>query len=236
MGKSLAILFTALLLLAATAAWSLPLNGYNEIVNPGFETGTLYGWQTGGDIVVGIDGPDNGYAATCKTPGGDLWLRQIVDDSLSPDWLPNGNAKYLDLMAQVAWSGWLPQDASVSFRLDWWDERYNGECNPTLLPYYFGAPPAAGDPALGYYVSDWVTVPLAGVPALSWQTVNPFNQILLPIQPKWVSVEVTFVQPNGVSVWLDNVNLTGKCVPEPSGLLLLLGGVAPFAFRFVRRK
>ncbi len=237
MGKRFAIVLTVLLLVSATAAWSLPLNGYNELINPGFETGDLTGWQAGADIEVAIDGT-NGLSATCKNPDGDLWLRQIADDSLSPGWLPNGTAKYIDLMAEITWSGFVPQDSSVSFRLDWWDERYNGECNPTLLPYYFGQPPAAGDPALGYYVSEWVTIPLAGAPALQWQVVNPFNRILLPIQPRWVSVEMTYVQPAGVSVWVDNVNLTGQCVPEPSSLLVLLGGIAPLAFgrRFIRRR
>ncbi|MBP6965591.1 MAG: hypothetical protein KBC96_14435 [Armatimonadetes bacterium] len=227
----------ALALVLSSAAWSLPLNGYNEIVNPGFGTGNLQGWQAGADIIVAMDGPEHGYAATCKRPGGDLWLRQIVDDSLSPGWLPNGTAKYLDLTADVTWSGWLAQNASVSFRLDWWDERYNAESNPTLLPYYLGGPRDA-DPQLGYFVSDWVTISLANYAALDWQTVNPFDRILLPIQPRWVSVEAVYVQPDGVGVWLDNVNLTGQCVPEPSGIALLLGGIAPIALggRLIRRK
>ncbi len=237
MVRPLVLLFVLLLAFSTAAAWSLPLNGYNEIINPDFATGTSQGWQTGADIVVAMDGPEHGYAATCKKPGGDLWLRQIVDDSLSPGWIPTGNAKYLDLMADVTWSGFVASDASISFRLDWWDESYNAECNPTLLPYYFGGPRDA-DPTLGYYVSDWVTVSLAQYTALDWQTVNPFNRVLLPIQPRWVSVEMTFVQPNGVSVWVDNVTLTGQCVPEPSGLLALFGGIAPLLLgvRSIRRK
>lgn len=234
--RTLALVFVTLLVFSAAAAWSLPLNDYNEIVNPDFATGTSQGWQTGADIVVAMDGPDHGYAATCKCPGGDLWLRQIVDDSLSPGWIPTGNAKYLDLTADVTWSGFTPSNALISFRLDWWAESYNQVNDPTTLPYYSGGPRDA-DPALGYYVSEWVTVPLAQFAALDWQTVNPFNRILLPIQPRWVSVEATYVQPSGVSVWLDDVTLTGQCVPEPSSLLALIGGMVPLALgRFIRRE
>ena len=237
MVRPLVLVFALLLVFSTAAAWSLPINGFNEIVNPDFATGTTLGWQTGTDIVVAMDGPDHGYAATCKQPGGDLWLRQIVDDSLSPGWIPSGNAKYLDLMADVTWSGFTASDASVSFRLDWWAESYNEVNDPTKLPHYLGGPGEA-DPALGYFVGDWVTVSLAQYAALDWQTVNPFNRILLPVQPRWVSVEMTYVQPAGVSVWVDNVTLTGQCVPEPSGLLALFGGIAPLVIgtRFIRRK
>lgn len=218
---SLALLAIALMLCAIPALASVT---YNEVINGDFSTGDLSFWQHGVDIAVATDGPDNGYAATCKNPGGDLWLRQVVDDSLSPLWNWNMHQKLVDVTAQITWSGWVPADAAVSFRLDWWSEAYNQVTDPTTLPYYNPPLVSASDPAQGYYVSDWVTYNLAQYPALQWVTVNPFAEVLLPIQPRWVSIEVMYVQPTGVSVWLDNVTLTGECVPEPSGLLALLGG------------
>ena len=69
-----------------------------------------------------------------------------------------------------------------------------------------------------------MTYSFAGNPSLEWVSVNPFDRVVLPIQPRWVSVEVRLVQAYGEIVWLDNVVLTGKCVPEPSSLLALLSG------------
>jgi len=221
-------------LLCATPALA---GGYNEIINGDFSTGDLSFWQHGVDIVVGMDGPGNAYAATCKRPGGDLWLRQVVDDSRSPDWNWNLHQKLITLAAEIAWSGWVPSDAAVSFRLDWWDERYNDVTDPTTLPHYLGPPLAGSDPHAGYFVTDWVTYSFSGVDQLRWVAVKPFDELLLPIQPRWVSVESVFIQPAGVSVWLDNVVLTGKCVPEPASILGLIGGcgVLVGAFRLRRR-
>jgi len=218
---SLLFLAIAVMLCASPAMASV---SYNEIINGDFNTGDLSFWQHGVDIAVAMDGPDNGYAATCKNPGGDLWLRQVVDDSLSPDWNWNLHQKLISATAQIAWSGWVPSNASVAFRLDWWSEAYNLVTDPATLPYYSGPLAAGSDPAQGYYVSDWVSFDLSHLPSMQWSTVVPFDQVLLPIQPRWVSLEVVYVQPTGVSVWLDNVTLTGKCVPEPSSLLALLGG------------
>ena len=238
MKRLLTAVFILVLALSAASLWALPLNGYNELTNPGFSTGNLFGWQAGTDIAIATDGPGHDFAATCKRPGGDLWLRQIVDDSASPGWIPTGTAKKLDLMAEITWSAWDAQYAAVSFRLDWWDPIYNTVSDPTTLPHYFGAPPAGSDPQVGYFTGNWVTAPLAGTNEKQWVTVNPFNQVLLPVQPRWVSVEVKFTQPEGVSVWLDNLNLTGQCVPEPSGLLIMLTGAAPLALtlrRFMKK-
>lgn len=227
----------ALCLAVSASAWSLPINNYNELVNGDFETGDLTGWQAGSHIIVAPDGPGYGYSATCVTSGGDLWLRQIVDDSLSPDWNWDLNAKIIDLVAEITWSGYEPADSTISFRLDWWDPCFNCIDDPTALPYYAGPPPPVSDPKLGYYTSEWVTYTFAGYPARVFRLVNPFDQILLPIQPRWVSVEVLYDQQPGESVWLDNVMLTGACVPEPASGLVLLTGIAPVLWTLkVRRQ
>lgn len=216
-----------LCLVPSGAAWSTPLNGFNEIQNGDFGTGILSPWQAGADILVAQDGPDHGLAATCKSSGVDVWLRQIVDDSLNTYWNANYHAKRIDLVADITWSGLATDSLSgISFRLDWWDETYNGVDDPDGpdgLPYYAGPPPATSDPALGYFVSDWVTYNFAGMQQGQWATVNPFDRFSLPtLQPRWVSVEVSYLQAPGEAVWLDNVVLTAECVPEPSGALAML--------------
>lgn len=237
MKKCILLSVLAFCLAVSTAAWSLPLNDFNELINGDFNTGDLSGWQAGEDIAVALDGPGMGYSATCKNPGGDLWLRQIVDDSLSPGWNWDFDQKILDLTAQITWSGWEPPFSSISFRLDWWDPCFNNIEDPTCLPNYEG-PPVQSDPSCGYYTTDWVTYTYDNIPAFQWVTVNPFDRILLPVQPRWVSVDIIFDQAAGESVWLDNVVLTGQCVPEPSGMLILLSGGVPLILgrRFIRRK
>ncbi|MGC8862723.1 MAG: hypothetical protein ACP5R5_08100 [Armatimonadota bacterium] len=228
--KIVSVFFLAALIVGFSIPTSaLGLFPYNEIVNGDFGTGDLTGWQHGCDIIVARDGPGHGYAATCKCPGGDLWLRQIVDDSLSPGWNWDWHAKVVDLIADITWQGWEPSRSAIAFRLDWWDESYNGVSDPRNLPYYQGGPPPGPDPGAGYFTSDWVVYDFAGTPPSQWATVNPFSQFLLPLQPRWVSVEVVFTQAAGESVWLDNVVLTGKCVPEPSGIAALLGACGALA-------
>lgn len=235
-----------LCLLGSGAAWSTPLNGFNEVHNGDFETGMLLPWwQTGADIMVAQDGPAHHFAATCKSSGVDVWLRQIVAGSQSPYWNPNYHDKVLDLVADITWSGLVPDSSSgIWFRLDWWDETHNDVVDPSGLPHYAGPPPATSDPAVGYFVSDWVFYSFAGIPQGQWSTVNPFDQVRLPIQPRWVSVEATYLQAPGESVWLDNVLLTAECVPEqppvpePSGALIMLTGIVPLVWsrRYLKRK
>ena len=239
MKRCLFLCLGILCLVASGAAWSTPINEFNEIRNGDFATGTLPPWQAGTDILVAEDGPGHGWAATCKSSGVDVWLRQIVDDSLNPYWNWNYHTKRLDLVADITWSGLVETSSSgIWFRLDWWDERWNGVVDPTGLPYYEGPPPGESDPMAGYVVSDWVPYSFAGIPQGHWSTVNPFPQIQLPIQPRWVSVEVSFVQARGEAVWLDNVVLTAECVPEPGGALAMLTGLVPIVWsrRNLKRK
>ncbi|MDH7602260.1 MAG: PEP-CTERM sorting domain-containing protein [Armatimonadota bacterium] len=231
------LLWSILLAVLCSSVWAVPLNSFNELRNGDFETGDLTYWQHGEDIAVARDGAAHGYGAYCKRSGGDLWLRQIVDDSRSPDWDWNLHSKILDLVADITWQGWEPSNSAVSFRLDWWDERYNSVSNWEQLPHAIGAPPAGSDPAAGYYTTDWVTIRLAGTRPGEWITVNPFDRTQLPVQPRWVSVEITYTQAPGETVWVDNVILTGKCVPEPSSMIGLVGLCSTLVAGFrIRRK
>lgn len=239
MRKYLLPCLVVLCLVVGGSAWSLPLNEYNEALNGAFETGDLSNWQAGADILVAEDGPGHGWAATCKSSGVDVWLRQIVDDSLNPYWNWDYSTKRIDLIADITWSGLVQNSSSgILFRLDWWDARWDALADPTGLPYYAGPPPAGSDPSVGYYVSEWVSYSFEGVPQGQWLAVNPFNRIDLPIQPRWVSIEVSFLQAAGEAVWLDNVVLTAECVPEPSGALAMIAGIGPILglLRYRRRQ
>jgi hypothetical protein len=97
------------------------------------------------------------------------------------------------------------------------------------------------------YASDWVTYDqlFPGYANGEWITVNPFaNDILILrdrdrnlIQPRWVSVEVGVWQAKGETVWIDNVILTSKCIPEPMSLILGCIGLSSVAgLRRLRRK
>lgn len=236
MRLSLVLCLGVIAALFSLPASALPLNDYNEVQNPDFETGDLSSWQSGVDIIVAPDGPSQGYSATCKAAGGDTWLRQIVDDSLSPEWNWDYHQKLVDLVAKITWTGWEPPDSLISFRLDWWSEQYNSVNNPESLPYYLGPPPAGPDPAAGYFVTDWVSYSFLGIPGFEWTVVNPFDRILLPEQPRWISVEVLFTQASGESVWLDDVMLTGRCIPEPSSLASLIGAFSMVLAGFGMRR
>jgi len=68
--------------------------------------------------------------------------------------------------------------------------------------------------------------------------VNPFDQIYLPLQPRWVSVEIEFLQAPGEAVWVDNVWVTGECVPEPGSILAMLAGIGSLlgSARYMRKR
>ena len=119
-------------------------------------------------------------------------------------------------------------DSTVTFKLGWWDINY-----PTMpiVPIEGGLPvfPAAGfqwtDPVQHHF-------DLPG----TWYTVNPFEQILLPEQPRWLVVFVQFDQAPGESIWVDNLVLTSKCSPEPASVVALMSGLVGLAGFLKRRR
>lgn len=213
-------------LLMCQSVLATPIPGSpNELVNGTFDNG-LDGWEyTPGDIVAAVVG-NPAPAAQCNRSleGWGLRLRQVVDDSKNPLWDPNLHIKMIDLQADIAILVKDGATGGVRFRLDYWDESYNEQDEP----------PVTTDPGAGYFVTDWVEYTSSQE---TWfTTVNPFNQVLLPIQPRWVSVEIEFLQPAGSFNLVDNIILTSKCVPEPGTLMLLASGLVGLGFVRSRRK
>jgi hypothetical protein len=239
MRKYLSVGVLALLLLMSVgAAFADMIPGSNnELLNSDFEKGLTdadpanWGaWLHGTDVGIFQYGVNN-LALACKYPGQEsqTWIRQVVDETLNPTWDWTKNWKEIDLMADIAWTG-PPVDPHptswIEFKLDWWDMEHNG--NPgdprvqpadppdyvvTSDPYYFGLPPG------------------------EWHTVNPFANDMNVlrdrngnlIQPAWVSVEIVLHQMPGETIWVDNVILTGKCIPEPMSLVLGFMGLGSVA-------
>lgn len=239
MRKYLSVGVLALLLLmsvgAAYADW-IP-GSMNELVNGDFQNGPTdddpanWGpWLHGTDVGVYEWSSDN-LALSCKYPGLETqtWFRQVVDETLNPNWDWTENWKMIDLMADITWTGPGVEPhptSSVEFRLDWWDIEHNGkDGDPRVQPV---DPPD--------YVSDWVPY-YFGLPPGEWHTVNPFANdmdVLRDgdgnlIQPAWVSVEILLHQMPGETVWVDNVILTSDCIPEPMSLVLGFMGLGSVA-------
>ncbi|MCL5103636.1 MAG: hypothetical protein M1133_05920 [Armatimonadetes bacterium] len=228
--KTLVLIIAAMLVMSVAAVASPIPGSLNEIINGDFETGDWAPWEHGSDL--GLDFLSNdphGWVVSCKQPGGNLLLRQVVDESRNTLWNWTDHAKFIDLTADIMAIGTPPVDSGVRFRLDWWDERYNSSNSvPT-------------DPVSGY--SDWVTIMFADIPGYrpdTWVTVNPFNNdgvIFKDFQPRWVSVEIELIQTPLEIVVVDNFILTSRCVPEPMSVMLgVLGLGAVGTFRRIRRK
>jgi len=233
----LAALTVCLLLALAAPASALPIEigGVpmpNELYNGDFEIGGIGqpppGWEVpfdsvAGDWVVVIHGeeanPMPGQSIGCNVflPEGKFGnrIRQVVDESDFMGWDPNGPMKIIDLTVDVHGDPGGDPRAAIRFRLDMWNEKWNFVDDPTLLP-----------PPTDY--TDWVEY--YDLPN-EWVTLNPFNRILLDYQPRWVSVEIEFMQPDGTLVYVDNVYLTGQCLPEPATLSLLGLGLLAIARR-----
>ncbi len=222
----------AALIVVSVSAWATPIGSYNEAVNGDFENQPYGGvpWVRGEWVAVQLGGNGHAHGAKCindADPSG-LWMYQIVDDRLNPLWRENGTAKIVDLMADIRVIG-DHTDSTLTFQLGWWDT--NDDPMPTLD--LAGGKPVF--PTTGFELSDPVvcTFDAPGV----WYTVNPFDQIRLWKQPRWIVVYIEYGQAPGEAVWVDNVILTGKCIPEPAGVVVLMSGlVSIMGFARLRRR
>lgn len=211
-------LLVGLLLVASVSAFASPIEGSpNEIVNGTFDDG-LNGWiYAPGEVSAFVFGnPAPAVQCNHTIAGWGDRMRQVVDDSKNPLWNPNLHRKMIDLQVDIAVLVKDNETGGVRFRLDYWDESYNS----------WEQAPTTTDPLLGYYVTDWVEYTSAQ--ELWFTTKNPFDRVVLPIQPRWVSVEIEFLQPAGVINMVDNVVLTSKCIPEPSVIASLAMGLMGF--------
>jgi hypothetical protein len=212
------------------AASAMPIPGSdNEIQNPGFEA-NWNSWERGAGLDMGqADG--HGNAVYCKDPSKSLLLRQVVDESTNTLWDWDKHAKWIDLTAQILCEDLSsPSTSGVRFGIDWWSEEYNTVDDPGMLPAHQGPV--------------WVTVYFADIPnyqPFTWVTVNPFDvnkTLFSEFQPRWVSVEAELIQGTGEVVWIDNLDLTSMCVPEPSAIFALITGLVGMssASRLFRRR
>lgn len=257
-GTKLAVLavIVGMLLIGASAY------GQSELTNWDFSdeaNGLVNGWTViPGGSVTPVNGVGTGGAfwtwggrgaAACNL----VWvpvqydnrMGQVVDDSLSPGWNPNLNAKVLNLMvdyAHINWGGDPNAKYGIRFRLDWWTD--NSIENPGVVmndpapsstgTYYDAAGPVtvfgATVPGKGKYQwTEWKTFEwqTAVNETQGWETnQSVFKDLLISDdQPKWVSVEVEWLQPDGHLTAVDNIRLTGQCVPEWP-----VAALAPFGF------
>jgi hypothetical protein len=216
------IVFIALLIAVSASVWATPIPGSpNELVNGNFESQPYDGapWVRGQWIAIQAGGNGHIHGAKCindADPSG-LWMYQIIDDRLNPLWLENGTAKIVDLMAEIRVIGDY-STSMVTFQLGWWDTK--DDPKPTLE--LVGGKPAF--PAAGFELSKPVTCTF-DAPG-TWYSGNPFDQIQLREQPRWIVVYVEYKQAPGEAIWVDNLVLTAKCIPEPSGLAVLMAGLA----------
>jgi len=210
----------------------------NELVNGDFETGNWGPWEHGAGLALGVDGIVNNWGVYCKYPTQNLLLRQVVDETLNVNnWDWSKNWKEIDLMADIrcVWAEGDPghPTSTVSFRLDWWSDEGKPEWwEPQQIWDNVGNQMVY---VPGDFHSRWVTYGFTE--NSTWSTVNPFaNDMWVlhdaagnPMQPKWVSVEILIDQSPTEQVWVDNVILTSKCIPEPMSLVLGFMGLGSVA-------
>lgn len=167
-------------------------------------------------------------------------------------------------IAHQNWGGYTNSSSQygVRFRLDWWTINpavgpgnaldpggvfatgltYNNgyvidPSGTTQISYTSKNGPVKAHAKGNYRYTDWTEYVFQDNvgPQSAWATYNPFNEMYInDCQPRWVSVEIEWLQPAGHMTAIDNIKLTSKCVPEfPAAALAPLG---LFAFGFIKRK
>ena len=109
--------------------------------------------------------------------------------------------------------------------LDWSTDLYpQGTGGPPLVD---GPPPPDG-PWVGRVAAYTFEIE-PGFPGINWSATGV--RLPIPYNPEWVSIDV-----RGYNVAITNGWLRHKCVPEPSGILALLGGMLGLGGMIRRRK
>ena len=219
-------LFTAvgLALVLCQAAFATPIPGSpNEIFNGDFSSG-LDGWTyAAGDVVAAVVGNPAPAAQCNRTLDG--WgdrMRQVVDDSKNPLWNPDFHVKVVDLQADIAILVKDGATGGIRFRLDYWDESYNDQ----------NEAPTTTDPALGYYVTNWVEYTSAQ--EIYFTTMNPFPQVVLPIQRLGLTLASASAAAAMLALGLTFLAVAGLLVLAEwvtyPGALAIIGGVYVLAY------
>ena len=195
---------------------------YNEVFNGSFLLGGE-GWEYSESVLFNagtgelIGGREDVAYDPWPIPGACGSLRQIIDNSLSPDWDPMLNHKIIDLWFDLYSFG----NAYVVIGFDWWE--YTGDEKPTgeapfeeLLVEQFTSP--------GQWNRIHVTYDFLDKPGTTWQ-------------PRWVSFEIAFFcSEQGDSSAVDEIVMQSKCVPEPSSLLAFAAAIGGLAGALYRRR
>lgn len=204
----------------------------NELHNGDFETGEPgappVGWEANAqEIAVAAGGGNPGQNVFCIGPTYDpqteepAWgsrIRQLADESLvwvgdeqspNPYWNDVLRKKVLmlslDISADLAGA---QGPVGVRVRFDVWSMKWNDPA------YNLGNLPANPIEGRDFHYTDWFVLD-----DLSAQWQARAVKLYLPdTQPRFVSVEIEFMQPTGVQIFVDNVIMTGMCVPDVASL------------------
>ena len=187
-------------------AWATYLHE-NELDNPCFENGGD-SWEYSDNVFFDAKYDREHIAYDPPGYGESGYLRQVVDDSLFSGWDPLLNHKVGELSFWLYTTG--PAYVKVGF--DWWDSVTMSRPVPRTLADHF----VLLDEEYRS-LEDWtlVTIPF------DWAGREGNNQ------PRWVSVEIYFYgcSQTGFEAAVDTVYFTGQCIPEPSSLIALFGGL-----------
>lgn len=191
----------------------------NELSNPCFELGSQ-DWEYSPNVLFGpyAERPHTAYDPPGYGEAG--YLRQIVDDSLYSGWNPALNHKVGLLTFWLYTTG--PAYVKVGF--DWWDR-------------------LEGPKPIGFSDPDYHFEILP----MEFQSVGQWSQVSVPFdwagkpgnnQPRWVSIEIYFYgcTQTGFEAAVDDMSFTAQCIPEPSSLMALFGGLVSAGFVIRRRR
>lgn len=222
------------LLVAAGPVMANSLGLPNEVANGDFETGMWDPWENSGYGLLN----QGDWAVPINPAGGQKWagmvtswqgnwggpfgtIRQVVDESQFPGWIPDGTGKIIDIqfdyfLAATGNSGDPWRDAGLKVFLDW-----QGDGSEYPFP---------GNPGYQRQLV-FEQVRNNSVPAPGWEHAS--IRIELPFQPQFLSIEFEayahFAEWTFVGV--DNIDLEGQCIPEPASLALLALACVPMIRR-----
>ncbi|MGB8991690.1 MAG: hypothetical protein WCD80_06510 [Desulfobaccales bacterium] len=217
MKKFIVSLMVLGLALMATSALAEGL-GPNELTNGNFAT-DLTGWSTlDGHATFTVFSPNafTHYAGSNTHSDSEYGIYQIIDESQTPGWLPDGTAKNWRVDLDYALAG----SAGAELHILYWPT--NGGSAPTLTEVGDTFPGWTNLLSVGFSNTDGVF------------THYTESGTVEELQPQWIAYvlegSVDAIPPATGSFYFANNDFEAQCVPLPpsvwllgSGLLGLLG-------------